>query len=151
MATHEMHVWDLWIADVGATGISFARGRLDPTETMIVHAAPETLNVEVRNAVGTVLARGQDLARTIDSPMAKLRVQGNTITREDFWPTTEHLFSLLEVKLVSCSAGGMILNNKSGDGVSSFTTTDESPSPTKECDNSAGECQRLARNLGRHC
>lgn len=87
MATHEMQVWDLWIADVGATGISFARGRLNATETMIVHAAPETLNVEVRNGSGTVLAQGQDLKRTTDSPMAKLRIQGNAITREDFWPT----------------------------------------------------------------
>ncbi len=87
MATHEMHVWDLWIADVGATGISFARGRLNSTETMIVHAAPEKLNVEVRNDAGTVLAQGQDLARTTNSPMAILRIQGNTITREDFWPT----------------------------------------------------------------
>lgn len=87
MATQEMHLWDLWIADVGATGISFARGRLNATETMIVHAAPETLNVEVRNGTGTVLAQGQDLKRTTESPMAKLRIQGNTITREDFWPT----------------------------------------------------------------
>lgn len=87
MATHEMQVWDLWIADVGAIGISFARGRLNSTETMIVHAAPEKLNVEVRNDAGTVLAQGQDLARTTNSPMAILRIQGNTITREDFWPT----------------------------------------------------------------
>ncbi|GAC1425552.1 MAG: hypothetical protein PVS3B3_26220 [Ktedonobacteraceae bacterium] len=87
MATHEMHIWDLWIADVGATGISFARGHLDATETMIVHAAPEKLNVEVRDDTGTVLAQGQDLTRTTNSPMAKLRRQGNTIMREDFWPT----------------------------------------------------------------
>ncbi len=87
MTTQDIHVWDLWIADVGATGISFARGRLNATETMIVHAAPEKLNVEVRKDDGTLLAQGQDLARTTNSPMAKLSLKGNTITREDFWPT----------------------------------------------------------------
>ena|SRR5207248_2071108 len=87
MAAKELHLWDLWIADAGATGISFARGRLDPTDTMIVHAAPEKLNVEVRNIAGTVIARGENLSRTADTPMARLRVKGNTITRADIWPT----------------------------------------------------------------
>ena len=87
MPTKELQVWDLWIADVGATGISFARGRLDPIDVMIVHAAPEKLNVEVRNSEGSVIARGENLSRTSDSPMARLRRQGDKIVREDFWPT----------------------------------------------------------------
>jgi hypothetical protein len=29
MPTQEQQVWDLWISDIGATGISFARGRLE--------------------------------------------------------------------------------------------------------------------------
>ncbi len=65
MLAQEQQVWDLWIPDVGATGISFARGRLDATEVIIVH----------------------DLPRTTNSPMARLRRQGNKITREDIWPT----------------------------------------------------------------
>ena len=87
MLAQEHQVWDLWIPDVGATGISFARGRLDATEVIIVHAAPEKLNVEVRDHQGNVLARGEDLPRTTNSPMARLRRQGNKITREDIWPT----------------------------------------------------------------
>lgn len=87
MAAKELYLWDLWIADVAATGISFARGRIDPTDTILVHAAPEKLNVEVRSTKGVVIARGDDLTRTTDSPMARLRVQGNKITREDIWPT----------------------------------------------------------------
>jgi hypothetical protein len=87
MNSKEQHIWDLWIADVGATGISFARGRLDATDTLIVHAAPEKLNVEVRTTDGTVVAKGENLARTSDTPMARLRRQGNKITREDIWPT----------------------------------------------------------------
>ena len=87
MPAQEQQVWDLWIPDVGATGISFARGRLDATNVIIVHAAPEKLNVEVRDDQGNVLARGENLPRTTNSPMARLRRQGNKITREDIWPT----------------------------------------------------------------
>jgi hypothetical protein len=86
MAAKEQQIWDLWIADVGATGISFARGRLDPTDVLLVHAAPQQLNVEVRNNEGMVIARGENLSRTADTPMARLRRQGNKITREDIWP-----------------------------------------------------------------
>ena len=57
MPAQEQQVWDLWIPDVGATGISFARGRLDATNVIIVHAAPEKLNVEVRDHQGNVLAQ----------------------------------------------------------------------------------------------
>lgn len=85
--TKEQHYWDLWIADVAATGISFARGRLDPTEAIIVHAAPAQLNVEVRNQDGLLLAHGNDLMRTADTPMARLQIKDKTITREDIWPT----------------------------------------------------------------
>ena len=83
----QQHIWDLWIAGVGATGISFARGRMNATDTVIVHAAPEQLDVEVRDADGSLVAKGESLKRTTNSPMARLRKQGNTITREDFWPT----------------------------------------------------------------
>src|SRR5207248_6509429 len=87
MPAQELQVWDLWIPDVGATGISFARGRLDSTNVIIVHAAPEKLNVEVRNSEGVVIARGDNLQRTADTPMARLRLQGDQVTREDIWPT----------------------------------------------------------------
>ena len=86
MSSKQQHLWDLWIADVGATGISFARGRLAPTTTMIVHAPQERLNVEVRRNDGTIVARGENLSRTADTPMARLRLDGNTVTREDIWP-----------------------------------------------------------------
>jgi len=87
MAHHLCQIWDLWIADTGATGISFARGRLDPTEVLLVHAAPQQLNIEVRDDPGAVLARGNDLLRTASTPIARLRRQGERIFREDIWPT----------------------------------------------------------------
>ena len=80
-------VWDLWVPDVAAQGISFARGRLDATDVLLVHAAGAALNVEVRDDGGTVLARGTNLTRTANTPMARLRRTGETMTREDIWPT----------------------------------------------------------------
>lgn len=87
MAQSACQIWDLWIADVGAVGVSFARGRLNPTEMVLAHAAPGQLNIEVRDDDGVVLARGNDLLRTDSTPMTRLRRQGTYITREDIWPT----------------------------------------------------------------
>jgi hypothetical protein len=87
MAQNACQIWDLWIADVGAVGVSFARGRLNATNVLLVHAAPQQLNLEVRDDEGTVLARGNDLLRTESTPITRLRRQGNEITREDIWPT----------------------------------------------------------------
>lgn len=84
---NEQQIWDLWIPDVAAQGISFARGRLDAVEVLLVHAAPEKLTVEVHDDNGAVLAKGADLPRTANTPMARLRRQGDHVTREDMWPT----------------------------------------------------------------
>lgn len=87
MIQNTCQIWDLWIADVGSVGVSFARGRLNPTEVLLVHGAPAQLNIEVRSDDGVVLARGQDLLRTTSSPMTRLHMQGTRITREDIWPS----------------------------------------------------------------
>ena len=105
MNSKEQQLWDLWIADVGATGISFARGRLDATDTLIVHAAPEKLNVEVRTTDGTVVAKGENLTRTVDTPMARLRRQGNKITREDIWLTDADYGTAV---IVACGEVGIL-------------------------------------------
>lgn len=78
--------WNLWIAGVGSAGLEFARGRLTPTETLLVHAAPEKLTVEVLDG-SRMIAHGENLARTSDTPIARLRREGERITREDIWPT----------------------------------------------------------------
>lgn len=80
-----IHVWDLWYPEAGSQGVSFARGMTAPTEVMLVHAAPPVLRVEVREGE-TVLARGDDLRRTADRPMLRLRVVDGRVLREDTWP-----------------------------------------------------------------
>lgn len=83
----EQQLWDLWVPDIAAQGLSFARGRSSETETLLVHAAPSQLSVDVFTDQGVLLARGRNLTRTDDTPMAKLQQQGNQIIREDIWPT----------------------------------------------------------------
>ena len=83
----ELQSWDLWYPQAAATGISFARGRLDQTTVLLVHAPPPMLTVEVRNENGERLAYAKDLAQTADRPIALLVIERKQIRREDFWPT----------------------------------------------------------------
>ena len=69
-----------------AQGLPFARGRLDATDTLLVHAAPSTLRVEVRDDDGNRLAFADGLAQTADRPIARLTRNGTGINRVDLWP-----------------------------------------------------------------
>lgn len=86
MATVQ-ETWDLWFPGAAARGLSFARGRLDATDSLLVHAPPDLLDVDVWADDGGHLARGTGLARTADSPMARLTRHQGAIVREDIWPT----------------------------------------------------------------
>lgn len=87
----QLQIWDLWYPQAAATGVPFARGRLDATNVLLVHAAPPMLTIEVRSDSGQRLAYAQDLPQTADRPMARLTVQGESIRREDLWPTQEDI------------------------------------------------------------
>lgn len=120
------HIWDLWFPHAAATGMSLARGRLDATDVLLVHAAPEVLDVAVRNDNGRLLAQGRELLRTAERPMARLTVRGSQIERLDLWPrrkTSAARLSCLPRKLGCCSTGGMHQMGRNGAGGSSFTTT----------------------------
>jgi hypothetical protein len=91
----QLQIWDLWFPQAGATGVPFARGRLDATNILLVHAPPPVLTVEVRSDRGERLAYAQDLAQTADRPMARLTVQGDRITREDLWPAQKDMGRLV--------------------------------------------------------
>ena len=90
-----LQLWDLWYPQAGATGTPFARGRLDSTNILIVHAPPPFLTVEVRSDKGRRLAYGQDLTQTADRPMAFLTRRGNKVTRQDRWPTQKDIGQLV--------------------------------------------------------
>ncbi len=91
-----MEIWDLWVPGLAATGLSFARGRIDPHTVLWVHAAPEVLSVTVRDGFDRVIARGERLRRQGERlPMTRLVRMGEQIMREDRWPTPEDLGSLV--------------------------------------------------------
>jgi len=82
--------WDLWLPGPGATGLPFARSRVNPKDAqdrVLVHAAPQKLNVTVRDSEGNVVARGDGLERHQPGPMSYLVRRGAAITLEDGWPT----------------------------------------------------------------
>ena len=86
-----MQIWDLWFPHAAAQGLPFARGRLDATKVLLVHAAPEALDVAVRSDDGRLLASGKGLWRTAERPMARLTVHGERIEREELWPSNEDI------------------------------------------------------------
>ena len=87
----EVQIWDLWYPNAAAQGMPFARGRLDATAVLLVHAAPETLDVAVRTDDGRLLAQGKGLPRSADRPMARLTISGDGIERVDLWPEREDI------------------------------------------------------------
>jgi hypothetical protein len=98
----EQQIWDLWIPDVAAQGVAFARSRLNPAQVLLVHAAPEKLTVEVYDDNRIILAQGTDLIRTANTPMARLQLEVKQVTRQDIWPTEA------EIGLPVILAGGEV-------------------------------------------
>ena len=93
-----LEVWDLWFPDAGATGMSFARSRVDDQAAgnrLLIHAAPAKLDVVVRDQDGKPIAQGRGLERGQSGPMSYLVRQNATIVLEDGWPTPEDLGRLV--------------------------------------------------------
>ena len=83
-----MEIWDLWYPNAGVQGLAFCRARLDQVEEVLVHAAPESLRVEVRADGGALLAKGDQLhLEGSYFPMTRLRREGERGLRTDGWPT----------------------------------------------------------------
>jgi hypothetical protein len=82
-----METWALWYPKAASTGLLFARGRLDATRVLLVHAAPEYLTVEVSDDEGGSPLTVADLKRTAETPICRLTKDGGTIVREDIWPS----------------------------------------------------------------
>ena len=86
----QLETWDLWYPGPGATGLPFARARVDADEAgdrLLVHAAPNKLHVTVSDAAGAIVASGNGLERHQPGPMSFLVRRGNRVELEDGWPT----------------------------------------------------------------
>jgi len=95
MTKDALEFWEVWDPRAAATGVLIARGHMDPTNSVILHSAPDVATVEVSDSHGARLAYGADLDRTQQSPMCRLRREGASITREDIWPQEEDLGSVV--------------------------------------------------------
>jgi hypothetical protein len=90
--TGVVHVWSLRYPFAASTGVEFARGLLDPTPVLLAHAAPEALTVEVYENGSRLVGVGQDLIRKGPStPITKLTMDGERISREEIWPTDDEI------------------------------------------------------------
>ncbi|MBX3001355.1 MAG: hypothetical protein KF893_22730 [Caldilineaceae bacterium] len=83
--------WSIWYPEAASNGVWMGRGRIDPTDRLLVHAAPPVLTVEVHDGNGHRIAFGQDLEATEESPICLLQKEGVALTRRDLWPGDEHI------------------------------------------------------------
>jgi hypothetical protein len=93
---NELHTWEIWYPGAGATGLEIARARIDPQQAVWVHAVARKVAVTVRQGDDRVIARGEPLTRDgAYVPMTRFRIEGDTVQREDRWPTDDDLGSVV--------------------------------------------------------
>lgn len=91
-----LETWEVWYPAAAATGMYFARSRVDPAGAAWIHSAPPVVAVTVRRGDGEVVARGRELKRTGEwFPMTRLEKRGDIIVREDRWPTEQDVNDLV--------------------------------------------------------
>src|SRR5512132_4406705 len=73
----KIETWELWYPEAAASGLPFARGRMNPTTVLWVHSAPESLAVTVRDSGDRPVANGEGLQRQGKQlPMTRLARDG---------------------------------------------------------------------------
>lgn len=81
-------VWQLRSVEGGSAGSGSARS-IDPSPTVLVHAAPTRLDVEVLANGERLIATGRDLRpgdEDDDTPMTRLVIDGTRVVRSQLWP-----------------------------------------------------------------
>jgi hypothetical protein len=87
-----MEVWDIWYPGGGAQGLPFCRARIEPAGGVLLHAAPDSLRVELRDDTGQRIAFGDRLDRAGPYfPMTRLDRRGDTVVRSDGWPGADDI------------------------------------------------------------
>jgi len=90
-------VWQLRSVEGGSAGLEFARSAIDPSRTVLVHAAPSRLDIEVLANGERLIAIGRDLRPGDggDTPMTRLVIDGTRVLRSQLWPDDEDLGSVV--------------------------------------------------------
>ncbi|MEX2225196.1 MAG: hypothetical protein WEB52_01955 [Dehalococcoidia bacterium] len=87
-----LETWDVWYPDAAAAGLSFALGCMERADAIMIHAAPNSLRIEVRDEAGERVAFVDRLKREgRHFPMTRIRRRGETLVREDEWPQDEDI------------------------------------------------------------
>jgi len=95
-SANPLETWEVYYPEAAATGLYIARGRIDPTKVLWVHAAPDVIAVTVREGDDRVLARGEGLRRQGPQlPMTRLTRNGDLVEREDRWPNGADLGAIV--------------------------------------------------------
>jgi len=84
-------VWDIRSSDGGATGLPFARARIERRDSILAHALPSSIEVEVTDDEGLRVASGSALRGEAETPMARLTIRGSSVERAQIWPTADDM------------------------------------------------------------
>lgn len=81
-----VRIWEIRSPDGGSSGLEFARARMEPADRVLVHSAPSRIDVEVYGEAGELIAKGSSLESSEQTPMARLTVDSEGVSREQVWP-----------------------------------------------------------------
>jgi len=82
----DVMIWEIRNPDGGPTGLEVARARMGPHHHGRAHPRPEHVNVWVTDGEGRMLARELRLEHPDATPICRLDISGDSITRENVWP-----------------------------------------------------------------
>jgi hypothetical protein len=84
-------IWEIRNPDGAAMGLEVARGRSGEHDVILAHAMPERVDVIVTDEDGHVIAAGSDLRDDGSTPMSRLTITGDSISRDNVWPGDDDL------------------------------------------------------------
>lgn len=84
-------LWEIRNPDGGATGLELARARIGVVSRVLLHAAPERVDIDVLDSEGAVRVRGRDLHADGATPISRISIDGDTMSRENVWPTQQDI------------------------------------------------------------
>jgi hypothetical protein len=87
----EDRIWEIRNPDGASMGLEVARGRSGEHDVELAHPKPERIDVTVTDLEGTVIASARDLRHETVTPMSRLRIEGDSVRRENVWPSPDDL------------------------------------------------------------
>ena len=84
-------LWELRNPDGGPTGLEWARAKIGIVDRVLLHAAPERLDVQIYDEAGGLVAQGRDINADGATPISRLTLNEGRFERENIWPTETDL------------------------------------------------------------